>query len=308
MNILNTRLAVAIISFDRPKYLRQVLKSLEGQTDLEDVDFFFVQDGSKNVVDGSVSGNQESIDLCINLWRECTLPNKNDMIRDGNYGIAMNQCKAHNDILLHGGYDACAVVEDDVVVSKNWIYLTKILLRQFKDHPQIATVQSSVAGGWFIEEDDKIGALDSVRIGRPHWYGFAMWKDKWERIWDVYQEYYEMIQQFNYQKRDHNAIRKWYKDTWNLPEGTTSQDRAKEWACVMAGMTRLFTTVNRAIYIGERGLHSTPATFKNAQFDKMVLTDFPEDEVREKFNDPDLDKIKDQIQGSLDDKDLRNGS
>ena len=86
------KLAVAIMSFNRPHYFEQVLQSINEQTD-KDVDFYLFQDGAINKYSWRRCANQSDITKCIELY-EYYIPKGKIHIHDTNVGTAENFNKA----------------------------------------------------------------------------------------------------------------------------------------------------------------------------------------------------------------------
>jgi len=244
VSILDYTLPVAIISFNRPQYLRQCIESLENQSDLKDVEFILFQDGWKNNISGKVLAKESKIRACESIFAKAKLPNKSVYIHNHNVGVAINHQFAYETCFNDRGYEVMVLSEDDLIYSKDWLRCTKIMLRQFRYHPNIATVQASVYASCGLISDNEVNVhQDTVRTGKPNWLGFGIWREKWEIINSMYMQYYNMIKQYDYLNRDHLAIRRWYIENWQIRELMTSQDRAREWSCVKNGMARAYTVV-----------------------------------------------------------------
>jgi hypothetical protein len=285
MAILPYRLPIAVTSFNRPQYLKRCLESLERQTDLEDVEFLLIQDGVRNPISHKDKCRPQDVQSCIDLFNQSKLPNKTVFASSENLGIALNHHKAYEHCFHKNEFQAMVLSEDDLVYNEDWLRVTKVLLRQFQDDQKIATVQASCLGGWILDADARVEHRLKTAIGKPNWLGFGIWREKWLRMKPFFEEYLALVRKFDYQRRDHTAIRKWWEGK-GIPETVTSQDRAKEWSAIMAGMCRIFTPANRAVYIGEVGIHGSPSNFKSAGYNRMVGTRIPGDDTIEEFEKP----------------------
>ena len=268
MKFFTFKVAIAIISFNRPHYLSQCIKSLEVQSCLNNTDFFLFQDGAFNYKVNKKRAEQKDIDKCIKIFNNSFLPNKICLPAKENIGLLENHHRAYQKIFDELKYDVMIVTEDDLVYNKDWLRVTRVLIKQFWDIESVATIQASCQGQYTPNQNRKEN-YKYINIGIPNWLGFAIWRNRWERMKPFFEEYRKFMQQFDYIRRDNLKIRKWYKDFANIEELTTSQDRAKDWAAVLAGMSRVFTVVNRAKYIGEYGVHGTPANYRRTGYDKM---------------------------------------
>ena len=79
---------IAILSFDRPAYLRPVLKSLARQTSPDDRVILF-QDGAFNRYSGRRKADPRNVASCINLFRQY-FPRGEVCESPENLGIAFN--------------------------------------------------------------------------------------------------------------------------------------------------------------------------------------------------------------------------
>lgn len=285
MSILGYTLPIVITSFNRPHYLKECIASIEKQTDLEDVEFILAQDGAYNPNSQKKKAEQADIDECIRIFEASNLPNKTIIESKYNVGIALNHAKGYRECFERRCRKAMILTEDDLVYNEDWLRITKVLLRQFEDDKRIATVQASCLGGWILDEEKRIEYQKTTAIGKPNWLGFGIWQDRWFRMKGFFDEYLNVVKDFDYHLRNHEVIKEWWNSK-GIPEQVTSQDRVKEWSCILAGMCRVFTPANRAVYIGERGVHGSPANFKQAGFDRLVGTRIPGDDVLEEFDQP----------------------
>ena len=277
--------AVCFISFNRPEYFAQCMASMALQRGSPDVDWYLFQDGN-SMEHGRKIGSDDNIAKCIDIFKQTKLPGFREVrAYDYNIGIARNHYEATEYLFMVKGYEQIIVVEDDLVFSHDWLRLTHVLLDQFRDNKRIATVQASCAGGWNKAlGEDKHHYSTAMCIGKPNWLGFAMWRDRWVTIRGTFGQYYEFVKKFPYHNRDHNAIRQWYRTSWGINETITSQDRAKDWSCFKHGMTRAFTRVNRAKYVGMYGVHGNPGNYAAGGYAKMTINDMPEDETLNRFD------------------------
>ena len=272
------KVGVGIISFDRPDYLRQLVASLEQQTHLEETYFHLFQDGSKNVFSGRECADQADIERCVNVFAEADLPRAFFHVREENAGIAINQFEAIEGMVAQ--YDYVLMLEDDVVLSPYYFRLMRVLFEQLED-------QEDVFG--FCLGFKKLCArhktrenLDKIFKTCGHWWAEAFWADRWERVRPHFLEYYRLVQDKDYVMRPSQEIRELFRRK-GWPSPVTSQDAAKDMAIYSAGMERVRTVVNRAISVGKRGVHFTPAIFRKLGFHDQEPCIFAEDAILQKF-------------------------
>lgn len=271
--ILPGALGVALISFDRPDYLSQLILSLESQTSLQGVQFYLFQDGARNKFSKRLRGDQSLIDQCMEIFKRSRLPSKDVFYHKDNVGIAINQFMAWEHVLQRHKY--MLMIEDDQILSPHCLRLIKLMLRQFEFSEQVGSVRAPDRPHCQPEDNEKY--LDAVCQAIGHWWVVALWRDRWERVKPLYMDYYKMVKDIDYQLRAHGDIREFYR-AHGWTSRATSQDGGKEMAFWRAGYKHLAMVVNRSKTIGERGVHQSPGLFKKMGFDKIKLTDYPQDE------------------------------
>lgn len=260
-------MGIGIISFDRPQYLRQLLKSLEKQ-DLVDTEFHLFQDGEVN----KFSKRQVTVHgltrKCIKLFNEAELPNKFIHDRKVNVGNAINQFEAIE--FMSDNYDKFLIIEDDVVLSPHYIRLVKLLGKKINND-----VFSVGLGFKRLCKKENIDynltrlVTSNDRVGNSiHWWCELYSSKNWKKVRKDFLEYYKFVKDVDYKMRPSDEIRKFFHSQgFNINQ--TSQDAGRDYALFKNGMIRLNTVVNRGIYIGEYGLHFTPNKFKLGGYDKQ---------------------------------------
>jgi hypothetical protein len=106
---------IAILSFDRPHYLCEVLHSLCGQVSVRDEILLF-QDGPINPSTGQLKTTPERIQQCIRVFQRL-IPWGTVLAAEGNNGIAFNYDRAENYLFKKLGRPHALFLEDDLVLS-----------------------------------------------------------------------------------------------------------------------------------------------------------------------------------------------
>lgn len=268
------KIAAFIFSCSRPAYLQRVLSSLENQTEMN-VDHVLMQDGCRNRFSGAVYATPEQLNLCVKHFDQAELKNKFKIVNDINRGMAWQKRRAYKYAFEDEDYDACLCFEDDLVVSKYYVRLLRVLLHQFKDDPGVATVQLSDRFNDSVRPD----TLNHIKPMWRHFWGYGTWKDRWVAHKPNYDKYFALVRNKDYRGRPHGKIQKL------LGNKHTSHDAALDWCIKMQGQVKLAGLVSRATYIGEAGVHQRPAQFE-AQGYKSHLSqkiEFPEDASIDRF-------------------------
>ena len=254
------RFPIAILSFDRPRYLREVLLSLRPQVDRRDRIVLF-QDGAWNTYSGQPRARPDNIAACILLFQRI-LPWGIVAASDRNLGVAENYERAEQE--LFGRMEApCALfLEDDLVLSPNFLTVTRMLLDLAQREPRIAYV-SAYGNFWAPPSEQKSRARELMHM-HENW-GFAMTREAWLAERPFRREYLRLVQGTDYMRRHEGAIIRSYESRgWKTT--VTSQDAARWIASLELGKVRLTTFPCHARNIGRIGVHSNEAFYDAAKF------------------------------------------
>ena len=244
-------LPIAIISFDRPEYLKQVLASLRPQVDRRYPIFLF-QDGGWNPHSRQTRCNPDAIAKCIALFRKI-IPWGIVFASDCNLGIADNYERAEQEIFGRMEAPQALFLEDDLVLSPNFLTATHMMLDLAKQEQRISYV--SAYGNFWADLHDQVSHRRELIHMHENW-GFAMTRQAWLAERPFRQEYLRLLQGKDYTQRDSQAIIQFYSQRgWKTL--ITSQDGARWIASLELGKVRLTTFPCYARYIGRTGIHFT---------------------------------------------------
>jgi hypothetical protein len=308
--------AIAIIAFNRPQYLKQLLDSLEKNPESQELPFFFFLDGGPH-------GKQEEN---IQLIRNAKIKNKEIIVRDINYGCPKNHIDAKRFMFDWCGFKKVIFAEEDVVVSRNYIKnLLSLHAWAKKTYANVGVVQ--MWSHCFLERDEKAQILNLVRETKEFYslVTYCMDKQLWDAISSFLYEYESLfidpllgIEECSRSrskpdigifrrkmkmwlfKKISEIDRKEQMSQWgdqlpflesqfDLPLYSrkhglcVNQDWMTTQAIWLAGATRLETIVNRVINIGREGITVTEKIWEAIQYGKMVLDEFDEDDTLEEF-------------------------
>ena len=272
-------IGVGIVAFNRPKYLRRLLMSLEMQTDLHGCDFHLFLDGAVNQTSGVQYAYQKDIDACERLFDRARLPNKHIHKQEHNVNIGIASLEATD--TLASTYERIMQLEDDVVLSPDWFRLARILYDELEERPDVYSFNPGYRRyGTYAD--------DAANLGRIAYTWNHMWcecftAERWARIRDYYMEYHAYIVKEDYIERIDGPVREFF-DGLGMRDGLAcSQDGGREMAIVRNGMRRAQCAVNRALGIGKEGIHFTPALYDEMGFAQQVPFMFKSDAAREGF-------------------------
>lgn len=247
------KLAVAIMSFNRPYYFEKVLQSINQQTDKE-VDFYLFQDGTINQYSWRKASNQKEIDECIDLFKYY-LPQGTPYINRTNIGTAESFNKAENLLFKEGEYKEVLFLEDDLVLSPWYISIIKKMLKAYEE-TEIGMVCAYGDHNITLEAQFK---YPNMIKPIDHLWGYATWKDTWAKRKPYYDEWFEFVKDRDYVMRNHHEIFEWY-DELGFKNLASSQDAARTIAMIRADQIGVTTVSNNGEYIGKVGQHGNDLT------------------------------------------------
>ena len=264
-------LPVCIMSFNRPHYFSQVVKSLSNQVNAGNIEYHLFQDNAVSSITKNRYAKDEDIAECIRLFKS-KFPNSKVHLANRNLGVALNYERAMKYVFEECDFEYAVCVEDDVILNDNYMQIMRILLEQFKNESKIGMVS---AKGINPTTPMRIQDKDCGKL-KPFgaFISTGWWKHKWLKIKPVFDEYLDIVRKNDYRLRDKRQIIDFYKSKGiNCTEQNlvSSQDRAKEIAMLMNNQIFLSTVTNNLRYIGEIGIHGTREFFIKSGFDRTIV-------------------------------------
>ena len=219
-------LHIAILSFNRPSYLSQVLSSLSAQLSASDRCYLF-QDGGWNPKSGIRRAEESVISECIETFTRI-IPAGRAFVSTVNLGIAGNYRRAEDFIFNALEANEALFLEDDLVLSPHYIDVTTDLLDIAADQPTIGYV--SAYGDLWATLDEQAQHEGQLQPMHENW-GSALTRKSWLKQRPIRELYWGLIENSDYRQRDGKSILKLYRDLgFNIAH--TSQD-ASRWAPVL---------------------------------------------------------------------------
>ncbi|WP_395447297.1 hypothetical protein ACHMW7_20235 [Aminobacter sp. UC22_36] len=270
---------IAILSFDRPHYLRRTLHSLRSQISEADRVILF-QDGSWNGWSHRNKGEPRDIGQCVSIFQRI-IPWGEVQQAPENLGIALNYERAERHLFEDISAEKALFLEDDLVLSPNYLGVIQQLLAIAERDHRIGYV-SAYGNLWASQSEQQARSHELIPM-HENW-GAATTRRAWLAERQFRQAYLALVESCDYSERDHAAIKEFYaRRGWT--SGTTSQDAARWIACLERGEVRISSFACHARYIGEHGEHFTPRQFKASKLGNTVMF---------KGNPPDLQWPTDQ--------------
>jgi hypothetical protein len=300
--------AVGLIGYNRSAYFRPTLRSLLGNKRIADCDLWCFFDG------GPYSQQQEyRLILNEELSRSAHAPLAVHLVeRTENWGCEKNTIDVWRVLFDQQEYERVFAFEDDMLVSAHYLTLTERLLDWAIDcFSDIGVAQAY--NSCHLSEDEKVCRLDDVEVGNPNWWGYLMPRSTWHSIRETLYEYdEEFLTKGGDRRLDHKRIRNWaiaklrvalqavvlpanifrgerrFPRNWDYYgyfEGpfATGNDAITALAMTLAGLQKIYPTVNRSRPIGAAGLHCTREYFLAAGLDEIELHEFASDATRTAF-------------------------
>jgi hypothetical protein len=287
--------SVAVFSFNRPEYLKEVLESLERNRDIADADCFLFQDGAINRYSGRVTAREAEIEECIRLWEKASFPRKQLIRREGNVGMASNFLWAAELLFDELSYEEVLFFEDDLMISPAYIHLLRILLKQLKNDQAVGVVMCHGGRPRDISKEERRLKMREIRPGMDHLWGWAMWRDRWQRIKPTFLDYFKHVREKDPNKVNSKGIVEFFASQ-GFDLRSASQDTGLYYAMLKNGYGAINTVLPRGKYIGAKGWHMMPARYDEIGYAKVRIIDARNDEKLVDFEEYDPDKMHKMIQ------------
>jgi hypothetical protein len=286
--------AIAIIGCNRRDYFSRTLGALRKNKTLSEYDCFAF-------LDRPLASHESRIRDEI----ASDLDGFNVVKHRMNLGCGRTLIDAREQLFQNMGYDRVFIFEDDMVPSDNYLQFCENLLKWGqKNYTNIGAVQ-----GWskcLLPKDQKIPLQRQVYATYTNWWGYLMPKSTWDSIRGFVLEYQNLFLNVEYSRRPHRTIMEWFKPKAQsnfktfqggfIPDANSIEHRRILHASIPsgqdgatwigfddAGFVRLAPTVNRGLYLGERGIHMRPEQFRRDRFDQVTLDQFEDDGKIKKF-------------------------
>ena len=266
-------LTIALLSFNRPHYLRLAVRSLFAQLVPGDQVLLF-QDGGWNPFSGNRKASEDDLTACVRIFSSPGRKPRSGELSvfrsSTNLGVAGNYRRAEQYVFEFLGRDAAVLLEDDLVLGPNYLSAISDLLELAAGDRRIGYV--SAYGDLWAPIERQRDYADQLIPMHENW-GAGLTRASWLAQKPIRERYWELVKDADYSLRDDEAIREFYRSLgYNC--AISSQDASRWIACRAAGMVRLMTATCHAQYIGEVGEHNRPEYFKHWRFGRAKF--FPE--------------------------------
>lgn len=191
---------VAVFTYSRPIHTKNTLEALDKCHDADETDLFIFCDNYKNEQSKNMVLQVRTI--VENYAKISSYKNVTIYKSEYNKGLAMSIREGVTKIISQ--YGNVIVIEDDLIVSKNLLIYMNKALDIYKYNNKIW----SISGYSFEMKSLNDYPHDIYTSGRACSWGWATWKDRWNKI-DWHIESYDKFK-FNIKKRYYFS--RWGKD------------------------------------------------------------------------------------------------
>ena len=269
---------IAVMSFNRPSYLREVLATLAAQIPTVDPSrVVLFQDGYRSR-SGSDITDPNLIEQSVKIFSDI-FPGSTIVESEENIGVALNFQRAEAFLFEKKESAIGLFFEDDLILSPHYLEVMQSLIKVALQDKRIAYV---AAYGDHLASLEQQMQTPTRIVQMRHKWGFALSRRQWLLQKPILEPYLEIISRTDYRSRDHQAVQEYYRKLGYGSPGT-SQDSMKDVASAVLGTTKIMTYACFGKNIGEHGLHSFPELYTRAGFDKTQI--YPEPVTF--FADPD---------------------
>jgi GT2 family glycosyltransferase len=248
-------IAINILSYNRPHYLKQVLESL-AKNDLTDCYVRLWQDGPDTFL-------QEE---CLRIYNAISFSGEHICFLK-NQGIGNMYRLMKKDTFEENSFEAGIFLEDDLVLGKDYIKILKTLHSQTKDNPHIGML-TAYGPDRFISDLEQKLKFNQLDFGIPSW-GFLINRNRYlERKHILEKQYWPLIENTVYKHRNNSLILEKFVKPNGFKINSTSQDTADTIAMLLSKQVKLSTVTRNAKYIGAKGEHFDQVQYEQGYYGK----------------------------------------
>jgi len=228
------KIAGTYLVFDRIDYTKQTISALEKCVEANDIDWYVFQDGIKNPLSNKIYATEEDLDAVKSIVDNSSLNILHFERSEWNGSIPQQKWKAHQ--VFERGYDTIFFFEDDLLVSKYYLRLLKIMSWQFPND----------IGFLFNNKNEGSDLRQLTHCGDARLWGYYLNLPLYEKIKEGYNKYYTEIQKLDYNSR-------WLFGDVVINFPTRMHDVTITRLCKKFGARKLIPTITRSTYIGKDG-------------------------------------------------------
>lgn len=257
---------IAIMSFNRPDFLSEVLNSLKMQTiGVDESKIFLFQDGARSRFT-QLETDETPQSECVARFLD-VFPEGKVFRSPVNLGVALNFDRAERLFFEELKVECGLFFEDDLSLSPH--YLDALLqLASFAISEPIVSYVAAYGDHTAPLEQQKLYPQKIIRMA--HNWGFALTRRQWLGQREFINGYLEIIREKEYALRDVQRIEAYFA-SFGFAHSAFSQDAAKNVASYVLGTTSLMCFPCFGRNIGCEGTHFSEYLYKEMGYDKTEL-------------------------------------
>lgn len=167
--LMVTKTPVAFFTYNRPEHTRRALEALSKCKDIAKCDFFFYSDGPRT---DDATEKVKLTRLVLHEWSDVFQAQVIE--RPSNFGLAKSIVDGVSDLCER--YGRVIVIEDDLIVSPDFLAFMIQSLNRYEDEPRVMQV-----AGYTISPPDDI-SNDAFFLPVTSTWGWATWKRAWQNF------------------------------------------------------------------------------------------------------------------------------
>lgn len=160
---------VAVFTYNRPEHTNRALDALSKCRDIDACEFYFFSDGPR--ID-SAGQDVEATRSVLRKWEK--LLEAKIIKQQSNIGLAKSIVAGVSDLCEH--YGRVIVVEDDLIVSPDFLHFMIHSLDHYKDEPRVMQV-----GGFTISPPEGL-TTDAFLLPVTSTWGWGTWQRAWQNF------------------------------------------------------------------------------------------------------------------------------
>lgn len=186
---------VVLFVYNRPFHTEQTLNALASNIEAVDSELYIFCDGVKI---GASIEDVNNINLVKKIVRnENRFKKVNLIIRENNIGLANSILNGVTEVV--NKYGKIIVLEDDIVVTKDFLYYMNKSLHIFESRKNVYHIN-----GFNNESNLQFLLNDYYFLNFMSCWGWATWRDRWDNIVLDYSYFYDLLMNSNATLYDYN--------------------------------------------------------------------------------------------------------
>lgn len=169
---------IALFAFNRPDFLRQTLHALAGNDLAGQSDLVIFCDGPRDDAERTMTDRVRAVAEEANDFKSLRV-----VARERNFGCAQAVIAGLHE--MFSAHERLVVIEDDILCSRYTLSFLNACLEKYAAEPAVFSIAAWAPPPHLVAIPPDY-PYDAYFTPRFHCWGWASWRDRWERIdWDV---------------------------------------------------------------------------------------------------------------------------